>query len=183
MALYLVLGGARSGKSTCAEKLARKFASGAGLQVSYLATALASDEEMRERIEIHRARRPADWRTFEVPIQVADWLRAHSGAGAGVVVIDCLTLWLANWMLEADRSQSDFRAALADLRSAILAYPQPVVIVSNEVGSGIVPADPFSRRYRDWHGWLNQGLGEIARQVVWVAAGVAVDLRRLQMAL
>ena len=166
--LTLVIGGARSGKSRHAE----------GLVVArpapwiYVATAQAFDAEMRERIALHRGRRDGRWRTVEAPRDLAGAVRAEAGRGAPVLV-DCLTLWLSNVML----ADADVDAATADLLAALRDTAGPVVLVSNEVGWGIVPENALARRFRDAQGRLNAQVAEIADRVVLLAAGLPLALK------
>ena len=192
MSVDFVFGGARSGKSRFAERLAAAAAGGNAARVLYIATAQASDGEMAARIERHRRDRPSGWRTREEPLDVAGCLAAC--AAEPVVLIDCLSLLLNNWMFQdvpalgQETLDRDILAAaerVCEQRSralveALAAHPGRVVCVSNEAGQGIVPADPRTRLYRDWLGWLNQAVAGVAERVYWVAAGVGVDLRRLE---
>jgi adenosylcobinamide kinase/adenosylcobinamide-phosphate guanylyltransferase len=167
--LTLVLGGARSGKSRHAEALARDT----GLARVYLATAEAYDDEMRERIAKHRADRAVDgWTTIEEPIGLAAALVRASRPDA-VVLVDCLTLWLSNVMLSGRDVASMERALLAMLE----ATKGPVILVSNEVGLGIVPETPLGRQFRDAQGRLNQAVAGVADRVVFVAAGLPLVLK------
>jgi len=165
--LTLVLGGARSGKSRYAEWL---FATYPPPWV-YIATAEARDDEMAERIAAHRARRDAGWQTVEAPHDVADALAAAPADGA--VLVDCLTLWLAN-LLEGP---FDIDAQTARLQEALGARTGPTVLVSNEVGLGIVPDNALARRFRDLQGTLNQKLAAQAQRVVMMVAGVPVTVK------
>jgi adenosylcobinamide kinase/adenosylcobinamide-phosphate guanylyltransferase len=165
--LSLVIGGARSGKSRHAEALVRAGPS----PWLYLATAQALDAEMHARIDEHRARREAGWRTEEVPIDLAEALDAVP-AGQPVLV-DCLTLWLSNVML-AERNVEVAAARLAET----LAQPRgPWVVVTNEVGLGIVPDNALARRFRDAAGWLNQRVAAVADAVVLVVAGLPLKVK------
>ncbi|MGF1525697.1 MAG: bifunctional adenosylcobinamide kinase/adenosylcobinamide-phosphate guanylyltransferase [Candidatus Competibacterales bacterium] len=164
----LILGGARSGKSRLAEARATPFA-----EVVYIATAQALDGEMAARIARHKASRPPHWTTVEEPLTLAEALRGHAAPGR-CIVVDCLTLWLSNWLftdpegLEAERGA--LVAGLADL-------PGEVVLVSNEVGQGIVPADPLTRQFRDLAGELHQALAEACDRVTLVVAGLPLTLK------
>lgn len=164
----LTLGGARSGKSRFAEKLAR----GSGLDLVYIATAQALDDEMAERIAKHRADRGDDWRTVEAPLDLAGALRAHAGAGR-LLLVDCLTLWLSNIML----AERDVDAEASSLLSTIAATPMPMIFVSNEVGLGIVPDNALARRFRDAQGRLNQQIAALTPRVVFIAAGLPIALK------
>lgn len=167
--LTLVLGGARSGKSGYAERLARET----GLARHYIATAEPFDDEMRARIARHQADRAGDgWQTHEAPRDLADALRGAS-APDRVVLVDCLTLWLSNLML----ADADLGEATAGLQAALAAAPGPVILVSNEVGMGLVPETPLGRAFRDAQGRLNQSLARQAQQVVFVAAGLPLILK------
>ena len=164
----LVLGGARSGKSAFAERLV----SGSGLDARYLATAEAGDGEMRERISHHRARRGPGWATREEPLDLVEALSDEAGEGRAVLV-DCLTLWLSN-LLFAER---DLEAETLRLCAFLGEARGPVVLVSNEVGMGLVPDTPLGRRFRDAQGRLNQAVAAIVPSVVFVAAGLPLRLK------
>ncbi len=161
--LTLVLGGARSGKSRYAERLVESQPG----DCIYLATAEARDAEMAARIHHHRARRGARWRTIEAPLDLVPALREAAGPGAAVLV-DCLTLWLAN-LLDAGRDPEAARAALLE---ALPRLAGPVVLISNEVGLGIVPDNALARRFRDQAGLLHQELGAAAHMVAFLVAGI-----------
>jgi adenosylcobinamide kinase/adenosylcobinamide-phosphate guanylyltransferase len=166
--LVLVLGGARSGKSAYAEQLVAK----SGLEPIYVATAEARDQEMTERIELHRARRNPSWRTIEAPDRLEDALRAQAGEGRAVLV-DCLTLWLSNLML----SNADIEARSRELVETTRGLRGLCVIVSNEVGLGLVPDNLLGRRFRDAQGRLNQAIAAIADNVTFMAAGLPLVLK------
>ena len=164
----LILGGARSGKSLLAERLAR----GTGREATYVATATAGDEEMRARIRRHREQRGAGWRLVEEPLAVAEAIRREAGAGRAVLV-DCLTLWLSNLMF----AERDVEAETGRLIEAAAGAPGPVLLVSNEVGMGLVPDTPLGRRFRDAQGRLNQAVAAAVPRVVFVAAGLPIELK------
>ena len=164
----LVLGGARSGKSAHAEALVL----GSGLKPVYVATAQALDQEMGERIRHHRQRRGAVWLTIEEPLELAAVLAAEARPDRAVLV-DCLTLWLTNVLLAGRDAQAEGDRLLA----ALAAPAGPVVLVSNEVGLGIVPLDALSRAFVDHAGRLHQRLGAVAGWVRFVAAGLPLDLK------
>lgn len=166
----LVLGGARSGKSRYAEQLAQT----SGKEVVYIATATAQDAEMQARIQYHQTSRPAHWLTVEEPLQLAQCL-AQSANPHRVILVDCLTLWLTNLLCHADNH------LLAQETSALLAWlttsTSDVILVSNEVGLGIVPLGELTRRYVDEAGRLHQQLALQADQVVFMTAGLPLTLK------
>ena len=164
----LVLGGARSGKSAYAHRLAETF----GAHRLYLATAEAGDEEMAARIARHRAGRGPGWATLEEPLEVARTLRAEARPGR-VVVVDCLTLWLSNLTLAG----RDPGQAIAGLIEAIGELAGPAILVSNEVGLGIVPEHRLGREFRDWQGRANREIAEACDAAVFIAAGLPLQLK------
>lgn len=164
----LVLGGARSGKSRFAEDLA----AASGLARTYVATAEVWDDEMRERIAHHRARRDGTWTTVDAPLDLPEALPAASGRDR-IVLVDCLTLWLSNVMLAG----RDVEAAIDALLAALAAISGPAILVSNEVGSGIVPDTRLGRDFRDHQGRLNQRVAAVADRVTLVVAGLPLDLK------
>jgi len=166
-ALTLVIGGARSGKSTFAEGLVTATTR----PRRYIATAEAWDDEMRARIAQHQGDRGAGWITVEAPLDLATAL-ADARTGE-VVLVDCATLWLTNHLL----ADHDLTATAADLMRALATCPAPVVIVTNEVGQGIVPDNALARRFRDAQGRLNQQLAQAADLVVTVIAGLPLVLK------
>ena len=166
--LTLVLGGARSGKSRYAEALVE---SQPGPCV-YLATAEPGDGEMAARIRAHRARRGARWRTVEAPLDLTGEL-AGAARADGAVLVDCLTLWLSN-LMEAGR---DVAAETEALTAALPDLAGPAVLVSNEVGLGIVPDNGLARRFRDAAGALHASIAALAQSVVFVAAGLPLTLK------
>nr|WP_312509812.1 bifunctional adenosylcobinamide kinase/adenosylcobinamide-phosphate guanylyltransferase [Pseudomonas luteola] len=166
----LILGGARSGKSRLAEKLATD----SGLDVIYIATAQAWDSEMRTRIAQHADRRPVEWRLVEEPLYLAAVLRAHASAGR-CLLVDCLTLWLTNLLMAEDATMlARERAALLEALSEL---PGHIILVSNETGMGVVPLGELTRRYVDEAGWLHQALAEQCDRVVLTVAGLPMTLK------
>ena len=165
--ITLVLGGARSGKSRYAETLV----SAAPPPWLYIATGEAHDDEMTARIAVHRARRGADWRTIEAPRDVAAVLAGAPAGGA--ILVDCLTLWLSNLML----ADADIDAEIDRLDDALARAQMPVVLVSNEVGLGIVPDNALARRFRDAQGRLNQRVAARAGRVVLMVAGLPLVVK------
>jgi adenosylcobinamide kinase / adenosylcobinamide-phosphate guanylyltransferase len=167
-AVTLVLGGARSGKSVYAEALVERHAG----ECLYIATGEARDAEMLQRIREHRARRGARWRTIEEPLDLIGALRQAAGPDCAVL-IDCLTLWLAN-LLEAGR---DIEGETAKLTAVLRAQPMPVVLVANEVGLGVVPETALGRGFRDHAGRVNQAVAAAAEAVVLMVAGIAMPIK------
>jgi adenosylcobinamide kinase/adenosylcobinamide-phosphate guanylyltransferase len=163
-----VLGGARSGKTAYAlgEALARPAA-----RRVMIATAEPLDDEMAARIAHHQTERGSDWLTVEAPRELAAAVRAL--AASDVAVIDCLTLWISNLMMDG----ADVGAAVADLVTALGESPAELAVISNEVGQGIVPDNPLARRFRDEAGWAHQALARAADRVVFVTAGLPQVLK------
>lgn len=174
-AIVLFTGGARSGKSRCAERYAARLSE----QVVYVATATAGDDEMRDRIARHQARRPARWRTVEAPTNVAAAL-ANLSPGT-VVVLDCLSLLVSNLLLanESDPEPAINRE-LDHLLAVVAQRDLTLIAVTNEVGMGIVPAYPLGRQYRDLLGLANQRVAAAAAEVYLVVCGIPVELRALE---
>ena len=180
MTRELILGGARSGKS----RLAEQQAAAAGLAVHVIVTAEALDDEMRVRIARHQADRPAGWTVLEAPRALAAALAAAAAADR-CVVVDCLTLWLANLLDGAEAlppgAGADLLPAFARERAALLELiprlPGRVIFVANEVGLGLVPETPLGRLFRDEAGRLNQAVAALCERVVFVAAGLPLQLK------
>lgn len=166
--LTLILGGARSGKSRYAEGLITELPP----PWIYVATAEGLDEEMRERIAHHRTDRDARWQTVEAHRNLPEVLQDLAGRGQPILV-DCLTLWLSNCLLAG----LDLDEAGTRLARALEASPGPLVVVSNEVGFGIVPDTPLGRRFRDAQGRLNQRVAAMAERVVLVVAGLPLTVK------
>ncbi len=170
--LTLITGGARSGKSAYAQQLAAAF----GQPVLFVATAEARDEDMRQRIERHRAGRPADWQTIEEPLSVAVALRARLGSRRDlpVVVLDCVTLLVSNLLLAGRAVQPEIEALIHWQKQAAVT----LLAVTNEVGSGIVPDTALAREYRDALGLTNQTLAAAADRVVLLVAGLPLTVKQ-----
>ncbi|HSK39279.1 MAG TPA: bifunctional adenosylcobinamide kinase/adenosylcobinamide-phosphate guanylyltransferase [Arenibaculum sp.] len=164
----LVLGGARSGKTRHALHLAERTAG----PLAYLATAEARDGEMRERIARHRAERGPRWRTVEEPLDLVGAIGRHADA-EGAVLVDCLTLWLGNLMEAGLDAQAEGR----HLAESLSALPGRILLVSNEVGLGIVPDNALARRFRDEAGRLHQALAARADHVVFMVAGLPMTVK------
>ena len=165
--LTFLLGGARSGKSRHAEKLATALPA----PWTYIATAQAHDDEMAERIALHRARREEGWSTLDAPLDLAQALRAVPDGQP--VLVDCLTLWLSNHML----AEHDVDALSCELAEMLAAPRGPWFVVSNEVGLGIVPDNVLGRRFRDAQGRLNQRVAAAADQVLFMVAGLPMQVK------
>ena len=165
----LVLGGARSGKSTFAERMIAQ----SNLEPVYLATATAGDEEMHDRIAHHRDRRGADWTTVEEPLALVDALARLSRLGC-IILVDCLTLWLSNLMLAGRDADAEAKRLARFLDGTAV----PVFLVSNEVGLGLVPETRLGRDFRDAQGRLNQLIASVVPNVVFVAAGLPLWLKQ-----
>jgi adenosylcobinamide kinase/adenosylcobinamide-phosphate guanylyltransferase len=164
--IVLFVGGARSGKSRIAQARAEALPG----ELVYVATGEALDAEMAERIAKHRADRGARWRTVEVPLDLPEAIRRENGR---VLLVDCLTLWLSNLLL----GEHDIPAATERLLAALDAATGTVLLVSNEVGMGIVPENALARRFRDEAGRLNQRVGTVATEVLLVAAGLSLRMK------
>ena len=162
-ALRLVLGGANSGKSRVAEQLVVAT----GRPRRYIATAQAWDDEMRVKIAQHRLQRGPDWTTVEASLNLAEALAAAQPDE--IILLDCVTLWLSNLMV----AERDIQSACAALREGLAQAPCPVIVVSNEVGQGITPDNAMARAFVKHQGHLNQDLAQLAREVIFVTAGIA----------
>lgn len=176
MKIVFVIGGARSGKSSFALREAGRQKG----SKAYIATAEELDDEMRGRIARHKADRGPEWDVYEEPLDIAGALE-KAGAGHGVIVIDCLTLWLSNVMLRAEgKEQGDtgvFVRALEKIKGLSVVQHQSLYIVSNEVGMGIVPENELARKFRDLAGMLNQKVADLADEVYLVTAGIPVKIK------
>lgn len=168
--MILIGGGSRSGKSK--EALRRLRASGSRL--GFVATANGWDDEMRHRIQLHREERGSDIVTWEEPLHLARRLRLEDGA-YDAIVVDCLTLWLTNMMLQAD--PGDLRAQTDELLDAAAGAKTQVILVTNEVGCGIVPENALAREFRDQAGRLNQKAAERATEVYWMVFGIGLRVK------
>lgn len=166
--ITFILGGSRSGKSSFALDCASKLPG----SKAFIATAQAFDEEMKERIERHKKERSADWKTFEEPTALPQILSRIS-EDHDVIIVDCLTLWLSNLIMNDTAVDADIESLL----SAAATCPSCIFIVSNEVGMGIVPENALARRFRDLAGTLNRRVAEIANEVYLVAAGIPLKIK------
>jgi adenosylcobinamide kinase/adenosylcobinamide-phosphate guanylyltransferase len=168
MPSLFVLGGARSGKS----RYAQQRAEATGLSPLYIATAQAWDDEMRDRIRLHQDERGHAWSTIEAPLELAEAIRAHDTPDFALLV-DCLTLWVTNLLL----SDYDIEAATTSLTDAVASARGQVILVSNEVGLGIVPENALARRFRDEAGKVNQRVAAAASEVQFIAAGLNIRIK------
>lgn len=172
----MVTGGTRSGKSKFAEDLADAI----GGEIIYLATAQALDDEMKERIKKHQQRRPKNWTTIEEPLEAA---RIISGCHQGTtVVLDCLTLLISNWFFKGEERSLDCREAFVDaeitsLAGAIMESNANLIVVSNELGWGLVPENELSRRFRDLAGNANQRIAEVCEEVFLIVSGIPLPIK------
>lgn len=183
--ITLVTGGARSGKSNFAERLCMSKSQGA----VYVATAQAFDDEMTERIALHKLQRTQanyPWRNVEEPFQLAkllsDWRENHLGEAneAPTVLVDCLTIWLSNILLSYEGQQDmqeKVKADILHLVEQVQQYPGHLIMVTNEVGNGIVPEYPLGRLYRDLAGFMNQAISRCCSEVFLVTAGIPIELK------
>lgn len=170
MSLTLVIGGARSGKSKHAEELAAAHE----LPVSYVATATAFDNEMTARIAHHQARRPEHWLLYECPIELTELLKTEAKKQQ-VILVDCLTLWLNNQLHK--NPQQNFSLLFSELTEALKNTQAHIILVTNEVGLGIIPMGEITRQFVDEAGRLNQQLAQQANQVIFMIAGIAMPLK------
>ncbi len=177
MLTTLVIGGCRSGKSSHALHLA----DGMGNAGKYfLATCIPRDDEMHQRVFRHRAERGANWIAVETPVFLAEAIR-DIGPKANILLVDCLTLWVSNLMMEQavdpDASEDLLAAQTCRLIESLRTAPCPVILVTNEVGAGIVPDNPLARQFRDAVGQVNQRIAACADHVIWMVAGIPVKIK------
>jgi adenosylcobinamide kinase/adenosylcobinamide-phosphate guanylyltransferase len=167
-----VLGGCRSGKSGYALETAQQFS---GADKIFIATCIPYDDEMKQRVARHQEERSRTWQTVEAPIHLPAAI-AETGQEAGVILVDCLTLWINNLLMEKQNSEQ-ILDQVQGLTKAVEAAACPIILVSNEVGTGIVPENKLARLYRDLIGSANQAVAECADQVVWMVAGIPVTVK------
>lgn len=164
--IHFILGGAKSGKSRYAEAQLMQYAQ----PWLYLATGRAWDDEMRQKITEHQERRGDGWITYEEPLKIAEYIEKHHPTP---ILIDCLMLWLTNLMMD----KCDINMEIDRLVMTLQAYTGEMVIVSNEVGQGIVPADPMSRAFRNYAGILHQKIAQIADRFTFIVAGYPIVMK------
>ena len=172
--ISLVVGGCRSGKSRYALEMAEKV--DANRQI-FIATCQPHDDEMRERVEKHRQQRSDTWFTVEAPLKLPEAIGSHTSPDT-VVVVDCLTLWISNILLQAgDPRANDWETQAVRLVKGLSEANGPVILVSNEVGTGIVPENRLARMFRDATGAVNQQIAAVAGSVIWMVAGIPVKIK------
>ncbi len=172
-----ILGGCRSGKSALALKTANAVAADRRV---FIATSMPCDDEMKARVARHRAERGAEWTTVEAPLALSEAIAENTRSGC-VVLVDCLTLWISNLLLETG-SPAKVETRILRLIGTLAQAACPVLLVSNEVGAGIVPENTLAREFRDLAGTANQAVAAAADRVVWVVAGIPVTIKPTSMA-
>lgn len=179
--LVLVTGGARSGKSSFGEKYAARY----GKRVAYIATSQIWDKEMEFRVKLHKERRPADWQTYEAPYEAHKAVAAAIQAGCDMILFDCLTVYTSNLLCsldnidDSDRNYGLLREACQSLIDAVKKSNATMVVVTNEVGAGIVPENHLAREFRDLAGLANQLLAAASEEVYFTVAGIPVNIKKL----
>ena len=183
--IVLITGGVRSGKSAFAECYAARCAAQTGTHVAYIATAQVYDVEMRQRVDLHQERRPAEWATYEAPFFSENAIR-EAGKSHGVILFDCITMFLSNDMLqysEEDQERDSFALHVEERIGALIQAAEEVdatsIFVTNEVGAGIVPEHRLGRLYRDMAGLANQQIARSAAVVYLVTCGIPVNIKKL----
>ena len=170
--VIFIIGGCRSGKSSHALKIAEDIPGGRKI---YIATCVPQDDEMRQRVAKHQRERRENWTTVEEPLLLPEAILEHSSK-AGVVLVDCLTLWLSNLLMETN-DDAKLEGMISQLTDALKNATCPIILVSNEVGTGIVPENKLARQYRDLIGLVNQSVAQTANKVFWVVAGIPVAIK------
>ncbi len=169
----LIIGGCRSGKSRYALELATQAA---GRNRIFVVTCVPGDNEMEERVRRHQKERSQSWTTVEAPLSLAEALDEHDRQG-NVIVVDCLTLWLSNLLLEINNME-EIEVHIKRLIQSLESSQCPVFLVSNEVGTGIVPENRLARRFRDVAGFANQNVAACSDMVIWMVAGIPVTIKK-----
>lgn len=170
--IVFVIGGCRSGKSRHALQIAQAYA---GDRKIFMATCIPGDDEMKQRIARHRQERNSAWQTVEAPILLPEAI-TENGRTADAILVDCLTLWISNLLLK-DETPENIEGQIRRLSAAIKNAACPVVLVSNEVGAGVVPDNRLARAFRDWVGLVNQTIADAAAQVFYVVAGIPLMIK------
>ncbi len=167
----LVIGGCRSGKSTHALNLAEQVSG----QKIFIATCIPQDKEMEQRVLHHQQQRNAGWITIEVPVSLPEAVNTH-GVKGNVLLVDCLTLWINNLIMD-DQNPANIDGRIIKLIRSLEHSKCPVILVTNEVGCGIVPENKLARLFRDVMGWANQKVADCATRVIWMVAGIPVKIK------
>lgn len=170
--IEFIVGGCRSGKSRYALESASRFST---KQKTFVATCLPLDDEMRDRVARHQAERGAEWSTFEAPLELPEAILDNCES-SDVILVDCLTLWISNLFMESEALEPVFDH-VGWLLNSLEQASCSIIIVSNEVGTGIVPQNKLARHYRDAVGWTNQRVAALADRVVWMVAGIPVRIK------
>ena len=170
--IIFVIGGCRSGKSTCAMQTAEKVPAE---QKIFIATCVPQDDEMKRRVARHQKERSQNWITIEAPLDLPEAILQNSRRG-NVILVDCLTLWVSNLLMETG-NKNNIEDRTSQLIGALEKAAGPIVLVSNEVGTGIVPENQLARQFRDITGWVNQAVAKCANKVVWMVAGIPVTIK------
>ena len=170
--IIFILGGCRSGKSSYALECGQELP---GSSKIFLATCVPRDQEMQQRVERHQQERDHIWRTLEVPLKLPEAIAQNSRLDT-VILVDCLTLWINNLLMESQKPDAAIAHA-EKLVTALKQTPGTVILVSNEVGAGIVPENQLARLFRDVVGTLNQKVAQCAHKVIWMAAGIPVTIK------
>lgn len=168
----LIIGGCRSGKSRHALEISEKLKAPNKL---FIATCIPYDDEMKQRVARHQQERGDDWQTLEAPLELPDAIREHSPKN-DLILVDCLTLWVNNLLLETSDPDA-VEKAVQNLQNALKTARRPVILVSNEVGAGIVPENALARQFRDLMGQTNQQIAACADRVIWTVAGIPVTVK------
>ena len=170
--IVFVIGGCRSGKSTYAMQTAEKVPAE---QKIFIATCVPQDDEMKQRVARHQKERSQNWVTIEAPLGLPEAILQNSRR-ADVILVDCLTLWVSNLLMESG-DEKKIADTISRLIDALEKATGPIVLVSNEVGTGIVPENQLARQFRDITGWVNQAVAKCANKVVWMVAGIPVTVK------
>ena len=170
--ITFVIGGCRSGKSTYAMQTAEKMTAE---QKIFIATCVPQDDEMKRRVARHQKERSQNWVTVEAPLDLPEAILQNSRRG-DVILVDCLTLWVSNLLIETG-DEKKIEDTIPQLIEALQKATCPIVLVSNEVGTGIVPENRLARQFRDITGWVNQAVARCANKVVWMVAGIPVTVK------
>ena len=172
--ITFLTGGCRSGKSRYALELAQKFAGG---QQIFIATCMPFDEEMKQRVARHQKDRGKNWITLEVPIDLPEAIR-ENGSPGNVILVDCLTLWISNLLMQApEAAENEIIGSIDELEQSLQKVQCPIFLVSNEVGTGVVPENRLARKFRDIIGMLNQRVAACAHAVIWMVAGIPITIK------